>query len=183
DDLHGLGEPLHLVVERDAECPVLRLMPARTEAEGEPPVAQLLQGVRDLRGDDGLPETGAGDQDAQADAGRLRGDGGEHRPRLPGAGGRAVGRLLYEQVVEGPYGVEAGRLDLACERDELGGRRRHVRPGVVAHGQYVADAHAGATFLRRTGARGLPSRPRSTRADRPYREGGGIRRPARVTRG
>ena len=82
DDLERLLEPPDAMVERVAEGGVLRLVPARAEAEDQAAVRDLVDRRGHLRGERGRPEPGAQDDRAELRPLGRGGDGGEQRGRL-----------------------------------------------------------------------------------------------------
>ncbi len=139
DDPEGLLEAADAAVVGEAVGAELALVPACPETEHEAAAADLRDRRRHLGDQRRRVEGGARDQRAEADPLGGRGEGGQHRPRLPRAALRAAVPGCVEQVIAHPDGVEPDLL--------RGPRHREVlRPAHLALdlGELDADPQAAA---------------------------------------
>ena len=120
-DLELLGEHPHALAERrerEAVGGVLALVPARAEAELDAPARHVVGGHDDLRDVGGVAERDRGDERAEPQRARVRGERRERRPRVERAA------LLHVIEVELVVGAEqrrhAVRLARLRERQPLG---------------------------------------------------------------
>ena len=130
DDLEGLLEAAHPVVEGVAEGLVLGLVPPGAEPQHDAPAADLVEGVGHLRQQRRVAEARAGDERPEVDAaGRLR-HRAEHRPHLPDAAALSL-RHVDRRDVAGrgaPEDQVVGRLD-RVEADLLAALRDLAQDG------------------------------------------------------
>ncbi len=158
DDRERLLEAVDAMVEREAECPELGLVPARTEAHDQPPARDLVHGRGHLGQHRRGVERGRRDERPEPDPRRGRGDRREQRPDLPRPSGRTV-RKSVEEMVADPDRVEAeflgpaghrnvlGPADLALNLRQLdahperasGTKRRDVHDGSGGHAPYASS--------------------------------------------
>jgi hypothetical protein len=118
DDHEGLLEAAHPMVVREAERPILRLVPAGAQAEDQPPAGDLVDGVR-LGSEHGrVVEARRGHQRTQLDPRRDRRQRGERAPRLPWRD-RLRPPVPIQQVVADPDRVETDRLRGPCHLGQL----------------------------------------------------------------
>ena len=122
DDLQCFLQPPHPPVERIAECTILRLVPARADAQHEAACAHLIQSDRHLREQGRVAEAVAGHEGAQLNAPRRLRESGEHRPGLPGSTG-LPGRHLHL------HGVFRGRFS----EEQMVGHEQHVEADPLGH--------------------------------------------------
>jgi ATPase subunit of ABC transporter with duplicated ATPase domains len=141
EDLHGLFETARAMIEGHAERLVLRLVPARADAQDQAPVAHLVEGGGHLRQDRRIAEGIAEHQGADLHPLCRFGQRGQHGPALPDPRGRLTGTAVHEMVGQ-PDAVEAIRLRLLRELPDRAIRTLAVVLPVVHQVEHQPDLHA-----------------------------------------
>src|SRR5215510_16618181 len=114
EDLQGLFEPSHTMVEGQPKRLILRLVPSRADAQDQAPMAHLIDGRRHFRQDGWMAEGVACNQRAEFHVlGRFC-QRCQHRPAFPNSTGRLT-RIAIQEVVREPETVEAICLGLLCD--------------------------------------------------------------------
>jgi ATPase subunit of ABC transporter with duplicated ATPase domains len=141
EDLHGLFETARAMIEGHTERLVLRLVPARADAQDQAPVAHLVEGgghlCQDRRIAEGIAEHQGADLHPLC---RFR-QRGQHGPALPDPCGRLTGAAVHEMVGQ-PDAVEAIRLRLLRELTDRAIRTLAVVLPVVHQVEHQPDLHA-----------------------------------------
>jgi len=140
DDLQGLLEPGDTMVERDAECLELRLVPSGADAQDQAPAADLVDGGGHLGQHGGIAEGDGHHQGSQLDTPGVRRQRGEHGPGLVDPRGR-LGGESEEQVVVDPDRVESAGLCRPRDRAQIRVGRRSSGDLPLADGHHHADLH------------------------------------------
>jgi len=141
EDLDGLFETARAMIERHTERLVLRLVPARADAQDQTPVAHLVEGGGHLREDRGIAEGIAEHQGADLHPLCRFRQRGQHGPALPDPRGRLTGAAVHEMVGQ-PDAVEAIRLGLLRELTDRAIRTLAVVLPVVHQIEHQPDLHA-----------------------------------------
>jgi len=141
EDLHGLLETARAMIEGHTERLVLRLVPARADAQDQAPVAHLVEGGGHLRQDRRIAEGIAEHQGTDLHPLCRFGQRGQHGPALPDPCGRLTGAAVHEMVGQ-PDAVEAIRLRLLRELTDRAVRTPAVVLPVVHQVQHQPDLHA-----------------------------------------
>jgi hypothetical protein len=126
ENLQGLFEAGHPMIERQSERLILRLVPARAYSQDQTPMTHLVGCRRHLCENGGIAERIAEDQGAELDTLRRFGQRAQHGPALPYTS-RRLTRIAVEEVVRHPDAVEAVRFRLLRDR-----AYRVIRPLAVA---------------------------------------------------
>src|SRR5687767_701518 len=122
EDLQGLFEPSHAMVEGQPERLILWLVPSRADTQDQAPLAHLVNSRRHFRQDGWMAEGIARDQRAEFHAVCRFCQRGQHGPAFPNSTGWLT-RIAIQEVVREPEAIEAFCLRLL--RD---GADRLIRP-------------------------------------------------------
>jgi len=142
EDLHGLFETARAMIEGQPERLVLRLVPARADAQDQAPVAHLVEGGGHLREDRRITEGIAEHQGADLHPVCRFRQRGQHGPALPDPRGRRTGAAVHEMVGE-PDAVKAIRLRLLRELTDRLVRTLVVGLAIVHQVEHQPDLHGG----------------------------------------